>query len=191
MKNRILQTAYHESGHIILAYLTGYEVLECEVLQNGDGKTTFEYGKDLLLIAAITNCKEEPEMFNELPKEIKVNCLTVSNKIISILLAGSVAESMFLNNGVIDENMNVEISGPDLIRSENVDHFLSEIKKEQHDSNYIQNNMTELFNTMNITEVRKSVSELAERLLAKKKISQNEIEDILKTTGFLDALKAS
>lgn len=48
-------TAFHEIGHIIMGYYNGYSCEETEILSNGDDKTTFNYGNDLLTIAAITN----------------------------------------------------------------------------------------------------------------------------------------
>ncbi len=188
-KERFLQTAYHEAGHIIFTYLTGYSCDGCELLGNGDGKTSSEYGKDLLLITGIINSQEQPEIFNNLDKNIKAQFPVVAHRIMTIYLAGSVVESAFLNNGIVNGNMEVEISGPDLIRANNIQYLLLQLKKENHDSNYIQKTMTDLFTMISLDEIWKPISELAKKLIEKGKLNKQEIEDVLNQSGFLEYIK--
>ena len=188
-KERLLQTAFHESGHIIFTYLTGYSCDACELLDNGDGKTLSNYGSDLLLITGITNCIEEPDIFNGLDKKVKVHFPVVSHRIVTILLAGSIVESAFLKGGVINGNMEVEISGPDLIRVNNVNYLLTQLKKENHDSNYIQNTMSDLFTMISLDEIWSPISELAKELAKNRKLNKLEIESILNKTGFIEYIK--
>ncbi|MDD4971610.1 MAG: hypothetical protein PHT07_19460 [Paludibacter sp.] len=188
-EERLLQTAFHESGHIIFTYLTGYSCDGCELLDNADGKTSLNFGSDLLLITGITNCIEEPEIYNGLDRKVKAHYPVVSHRIIRILLAGSIVESVFLNGGVINDNMEVEVSGPDLIRANNVNQLLFQIKKEKHDPNYIQNTMSDLFVMISIDEMWNPISKLAKELANKRKLKKQEIEEILNITGFFEFIK--
>ncbi len=85
-EKRFEQTAFHESGHIVMTYFAGYTCDEVELLTNepGNGKTTMNYANDLLLIAAITNVKTDPDIFNGLPSEVKSQSLVVSSRISTI-----------------------------------------------------------------------------------------------------------
>lgn len=188
-KERLLQTAFHESGHIIFTYITGYSCEECELLDNGDGKTLSEYGTDLLLITGIINCVDQPDIFNELDKKLKMQFPVVSHRIMTIYLAGSIVESAYLNHGVINGDMEVEISGPDLIKANNINSLLSQLLKDKHDSNYIQNTMTDLFTMISLKEIWNPISELAKELADKRKLNKQEIENILNKTGFLEYIK--
>jgi hypothetical protein len=142
------------------------------------------------LITAITNCQEHPEIFNELPANIKLNSPSVAFKASQILLAGSIAESIHLNNGIVDGEMEVEISGPDLIRVQNIDHLLCSILK-NHPLDFVQENMRNIMMTFSIPEIWNSISVLAESILSKDgmKLTRQEIEDILTDTGYFEHIK--
>jgi hypothetical protein len=191
-EKRFEQTAFHESGHIVMTYFAGYTCDKVELLTNepGNGKTTMNYENDLLLITAITNVKTNPDIFNRLPRELKSQSLVVSNRISTILLAGSIAESIYLNSGQENGNMEVEISGPDLIRVDNVHSFLSQIKAD-HNPQFLQDSMQNVTLTMSIPEFWKAVQSLAEALIKKsnKKLDKTEIETTLQTSGFLEYVK--
>lgn len=190
MLEQYKKTAFHESGHIAMTYFAEYSCQEVEVLVSGDGKTTINYGNDLLLISAITNCQEYPEMFNELPASIKLTSPEVAFKASLILLAGSIAESIHSDNGIVDGDMEVELSGPDLIRVQNIDYLLSSISK-NHSTDFIQENITNIMMTFSIPEVWNSISVLAESILSKEgmKLTRQEIESTLAETGYFDHIK--
>jgi len=190
MLEQYRKTAFHESGHIAMTYFAEYSCQEVEVLVSGDGKTTMNYGNDLLLISAITNCIEYPEMFNDLPQSIKLSSPEIAYKASLILLAGSISESIHLNNGIVDGDMEVELSGPDLIRVQNIDQLLSSILK-NHPSDFIQDNMQNVMMTFSIPEIWNSISVLAEAILAKgdMKLTRQEIEDVLLRTDYFEHIK--
>lgn len=190
MLEQYKKTAFHESGHIAMTYFAEYSCAEVEVLVSGDGKTTMNYGNDLLLISAITNFQEYPEMFNKLPSSIKLTSPGVAFKASLILLAGSIAESIHSNNGIVDGDMEVELSGPDLIRVQNIDYLLSSISK-NHPTGFIQENITNIMMTFSIPEVWNSISVLAESILSKEgmKLTRQEIESTLADTGYFDHIK--
>jgi hypothetical protein len=148
------------------------------------------YGNDLLLISAITNCIEYPEMFNNLPQSTKLSSPQVAYKVSLILLAGSISESIHLNNGIVDGDMEVELSGPDLIRVQNIDKLLSSIFK-NHPSDFIQDNMQNVMMTFSIPEIWNSISVLAEAILNKEdmKLTRQEIEDVLLRTDYFEHIK--
>jgi hypothetical protein len=191
MNKTIKQSAYHEAGHVIINYLFAYTCDEI-VLNNapdGDAYNLANYGEDLLLITGIINAKEDPEIFNGLSSDIRKNTFQASNRIALILLAGSVAESIHLNGGKISENMNAEISGPDLTRVQNVDFLLS--TKPDHDPKFIETKLDELYSFFSLEEFWIATEALATAVLAKPdyKLVKTEIEDILDKTGFLSFIK--
>ena len=183
------RTAYHESGHIVITYLSGYTCDSVELLtfEPGTGKTTMNYQDDLMLVASITNATTDPDFFNGLTNDVKRQSPGVAHRITSILLAGSASECAYLNGGKVNGNMEVEISGPDLIRVDNVHFFLSQIKPD-HDQNYIQDNLQIVLMMMSIPEVWKAVESLAKALMTKtnKRLDKAEIESMLTTSGYLN-----
>ncbi|ABQ05331.1 hypothetical protein [Flavobacterium johnsoniae] len=184
------KTAYHESGHIIMAYLNKYFCEETEILPNGDGKSTFNYGSDLLTITAITNFKDEPDIFNNLSESIKRNCPEIAFKSTLVLIAGSIAESIYLNDGISGEEMDVEISGPDLIRIENINFLLSQINL-NHKTDFIPEMMYTAMTIFADKKIWDTITILAKSLFNKnnKKLSKSEIETILTDCGFVEYLK--
>ena len=188
-ENNFEKVAYHESGHIVIAYLSGYECDSVELLNHeaGTGKTRMNYGDDLMLFASITNCKTDPDFFNSLDKTQKSQSTGVSHRAATILLGGSAAESAYLNGGKVEGNMPVEVSGPDLERVDNIHFFLSQIKSD-HDPNYIQETLRKVLLIISIPEVWTAIDSLAKTLLAKpnKKLGKTEIESILQESGYLD-----
>lgn len=191
-QKRFEQTAFHESGHIVMTYFAGYTCEDVELMTNepGNGKTTMNYGEDLLLITAITNARNEPGIYNGLSKEIKSQSVVVANRISTILLAGSIAESIYLNQGNVNGDMEVEISGPDLIRVSSVDYLLSQIII-GHNPHFIQQSMQNVMLTMGIPEFWNVVESVARGLLNKnnRKLGKSEIETILQSNGFLDYIR--
>ena len=183
------RTVYHESGHIVITYLSGYTCDSVELLTSepGTGKTTMNFQDDLMLVASITNAKTDPDIFNGLTNDVKRQSPGVSHRITTILLAGSAAECTYLNGGKVNGNMEVEISGPDLIRVDNVYFFLSQIKTD-HDPNYILDNLQNVLAMMSIPEVWLAVESLAKALMTKRnrRLDKTEIETILRTSGYLN-----
>ncbi|OPG97814.1 hypothetical protein B2I21_13875, partial [Chryseobacterium mucoviscidosis] len=86
--------------------------------------------------------------------------------------------------------MEVELSGPDLIRVQNIDKLLSSIFK-NHPSDFIQDNMQNVMMTFSIPEIWNSISVLAEAILNKEdmKLTRQEIEDVLLRTDYFEHIK--
>lgn len=187
MVEQYRKTAYHESGHVAMAYISDYHCKEVEILVSGDGKTTTEYGDDELLIAAITNCKQFPELFDQLPATIKSKTLDVAFKASMILLAGGVAESIHSNAGMDEENLPLEFSGPDIIRFQNIDYLLKQNFK-KHPTDFLEQIAMKINDIFANPEIWDSISALAESIVSQKrmKLTRVEIEDILTKTKFFD-----
>jgi hypothetical protein len=170
-----------------MTYLKNYTCHEVEILESGDGKTTMDYGDDLLLISAMMNCIEYPEMFNDLPQSTKITAPKIANKVLFILIAGSIAESVYLNNGIVNDDMKVELSGPDLIRVDNINYLLSSILK-NHPANFIEKMMQDILMIFSLEEVWNSISVLAETILKNEHmmLTKEEIEHVLAITGYFD-----
>lgn len=189
MSEDFIKTAYHESGHIVMAYFNKYICVETEILGNGDGKSTLDYGNNLLMITAITNYKNNPEIFNSLPQNLKFKSAEIAFKAALVLIAGSISEAIYLNDGLDKEEIDVEISGPDLYRVENIDFLLSKIKK-NHKNDFISSMMRTA-----MVILKDEISWTAITLIAhaihenpRKKLLRSEIQTILRDCGFLDYL---
>lgn len=186
--------AYHECGHVIFTYFTGYtcDWVDLIIDEPGSGRSSLNYGTDLLLITGIINCINEDHIYNSLENKQKSRTLGVANKITSILLSGSVAEYVFLNGGKVDNNMKIEISGPDLERVDNVHFLLAQLIPERHPINYIQQEFQRVLGIIrNVRIFWLTIDILAKKLLesSSKKLIQIEIEAVLQKCGYLEYLK--
>jgi len=82
--------------------------------------------------------------------------------------------------------MEVAISGPDLTRVEQIDYLLTKILR-GHDSDFIKNKTSELFEFFVLEEFSNAANNLAAAIQAKGDLTlnQKEIEKVLTSTGFL------
>lgn len=181
--------AYHESGHVVLAYFSNYacDSLKLDVTDPGAGQAKMNYGQDLMLIRSIINSKTDKNLFNNLDISVKSKSPEIANIIATILLAGSAAEATFLNDRKVNGNMAVEISGPDLVYVDNVHYFLSLIDP-THNTNYINDKLLQVLSLMNTTEIWKAIDALAKEILSQDnyQIARAQIEKTLTQCGFFD-----
>jgi hypothetical protein len=91
MQNLLIkQAAYHESGHIVLAYLSGYKCDKTELSINepGTGKSIFDYGDTwkTVLIASMQNYIQYPDFYFGLESNIKAVSEQIAFKSCGILM---------------------------------------------------------------------------------------------------------
>lgn len=188
MEIQLQRSAYHEAGHILIGYLMGYKCdrVQLNVDAEGNANSLFNYDPDLYLITALTNYISNPGIFDGLDKAIKNRSINVGNRILHVLLAGSVSETLFLNDFKTGEYVELEIFGPDLLRSQEVHAFLTQWKKD-HDANYVQTILSEQFQFYLISEFIDTLHKLAEEILAQKDytLNRDQIEATLKQTNYL------
>lgn len=189
------QNAYHESGHIIMAYLSGFKCENVTLLQDGSGNafTRFDYGNPNLnlLIAAIVNFNEDSEIYNSLSPNLKSQTQLAALKMGGTLLGGSVAEHLFKSGSDFKGELEMEISGPDLTRVLSIDSLLSSLNPKTHNPNYIAKELEKIALLFQQENVWNSIETLSKEILLSptKILSQKQIEKSLSETGFLEYIK--
>ena len=188
------QGAYHESGHIIMAYLSKFKADNVSLILNdpGSGFTKFDYGdfRITLLIAAMQNYSKDPSIFNELDSNIKKAASQVGFKIAGTLMGGPVSEAFYKSGIDFNGELPIEMSGPDLMTVESIDLCLSQMTL-NHDPNFIYNTLTGVVSLIKQESVWKSIEHLSATILKSpnKQLSRLEIEDSLNQSGYLNFIK--
>ncbi|PCI96358.1 MAG: hypothetical protein COB15_10595 [Flavobacteriales bacterium] len=183
--------AFHESGHIIMAYLSGYKADEVVLLENdpGSGYTRFDYGdrRITLLIASMENYITDQSFYNDLPQNLKTASSQVAFKSSGVLMGGPVSEALHLAGIEFEGNLPVEMSGPDLISVTNIDRFLSRTTN-NHSPNYITETLISVVNMFKQEQFWTAVQHLSKTILDSPNMTLNrvEIENSLQESGYLD-----
>jgi hypothetical protein len=193
--NQEEQNAYHESGHILMAYLSGFKCENVTLLQDGSGNafTRFDYGnpKLNLLIAAIVNFNEDSEMYNSLSPNLKSETKLAALKMGGTLLGGSVAEHLFKSGSDFKGELEMEISGPDLTRVLSIYSLLLSLNLQTHNPNYIAKELEKIALFFQQENIWNSIEALSKKILSSptKSLSQEQIEKSLSETGYLEFIK--
>jgi hypothetical protein len=183
--------AYHESGHITIAYFSGYSCDSVELLESdpGSGRTMMNYGRDRILIASLLNIKEDPNFFNELDGTTKAEGPAAAQRMTTILLVGSAAEAIYKNGGMVNGNMEVEVSGPDLNSVDNLHYFLSQIDR-AHSPNFVDEQLHFILQMLSHPKIWSAIECLAQEILRSpnKTLKESDIHMVLKNNGFFEFL---
>ena len=188
------QGAYHESGHIVMAYLTRFKSDEVALLQNdpGSGFTRFDYGdlRITLLIAAMQNYAQDPSIYNGLDNALKNTANQVAFKIVGTLLGGPVSEALHKSGVEFEGELPIEMSGPDLISVQSI-HLCLSNNISNHDPNYISASLTQVVNLLRQPDCWVAIEHLSSTLLnsPNKKLNRQQIESSLLTSGYLNFIK--
>lgn len=184
--------AYHESGHAVIAYLSGFscnclEITKKDPLSNPE---CYSLGKSDGLIHAMEKYRESPEIFDNVPQVVKITSRKTALKTIIVLLAGQAAEKVFINGGLPVVNPALNLAGEDIKPADNIDYYLSVVKNGQHPMNYLKIVFRQVAELISSKEVWTALSMLAEALFIspQKKLEKNEIEKILYETGYMSYL---
>lgn len=88
--NTLIQTAYHKSAHIVLAYNYGYSChrVDLKEIENID----IHYKEDLMLVAGILSYSIDPVLFDNLPDYHHKRAGIVTDRLINMLTAGYLAQ---------------------------------------------------------------------------------------------------
>lgn len=195
MTNKLFeQGAFHESGHIAMAYLTRFKSDEVGLLPNnpGSGFTRFDYGDQriTLLIAAMQNYSQDPSIYNDLDYSLKAVTSQVAFKICGTLLGGPVSEAFYKSGIDFDGDLPIEMSGPDLLSVQNIDLCLS-CNVANHDPNYITTSLTNVVNLIRQPECWMAIEHLASTILTSptKHLYRQQIENSLLASGYMTFIK--
>jgi hypothetical protein len=85
-----IYTAYHKSGHILLAYSYGYSCHRADL--KGIDNIDIHFKDDLMLVAGITSYSMDPVLFDSLPDHHKKRASLVTGRLISMMTAGYLAQ---------------------------------------------------------------------------------------------------
>ena len=123
--------AYHESGKIAIAYLAGFacdkvdisnQWLECD-------KSILNFSSYSLLVESIFNYNNDSSFYQSLPDDKKKESAFIAHRVASIIIAGSVASSIYKNNyNKVDKSM-VKLESMDLKKINEIKYFLEKEKK--------------------------------------------------------------
>jgi hypothetical protein len=168
--------AYHEAGHVVMSYFVGYKVKQSIIYLNGDGETRVDYGKDISQIKVAMTLDETCQAIDTVDVSEDV-----SLKIVRILIAGSVAESISKYGRNYVGGVEVELIGPDLTKSINI----CKLKNFS-----IDELVSEIYEVMKYDEIWDAIEKIVSGFLSRKKdvLTNSEIELILDNSKFRELL---
>lgn len=188
------QGAFHESGHIVMAYLSKFKADESKLIQGdpGSGFTKFDYGdpRITLLIAAMQNYSNDPSIFNTLDSNIKKAAPQVAFKIVGTLMGGPVSEAFHKEGIDFEGNLPIEMSGPDLLTAQSIDLCLSR-NFTNHSPDFIIESLTKVTSLIKNERFWGVINHLSETLMRSTDMHLNrqQIEEALENSGYLDFIK--
>jgi len=181
--------AYHESGHILFAYLCGYSCRYVELIDesNEEGFSSvavIDYGKDARTASKFTSGDISVDYFKCLSLGEKLESIEVGRRLARIFLGGSVAAAVFKNKGNVQIPLPMQIDYTDLLRVEFIHLVIKELSTDQ-ELEFIENGLQDALYTLANINVWNTISDLAERLLKAKQLSKNDIEECLEEHGIV------
>ncbi len=184
------QCAYHESGHVVMAYLAQYNCDRVAVLQDGSGNgfTEINYGNHqmTMLVASLVNYSQEPQIFHDLPPNAQAVAPKVAFKVCGTLLGGPASEALYKVGVSFAGNLPIDIGGPDLMRVDSIHHLLSQIGS-QHNPNYVVENLGTVVDILRQEQTWAAIEQLSRDILTSptKSLDRQQIESSLQKSGYL------
>lgn len=181
--------AYHESGHILFAYLCGYSCKEVQLINEGNenGFTSYaliDYGKDSYYASKFIGSDTSAEFFNCLALGEKLEAIEVGRRLARIFLGGSVAAAIFNNDGNVQIPLPMQIDYVDLLRVEFIHYVIKEVSIDQEEG-FIEHGLQEALYTLTNVNIWETVVDLAGRLLKANHLDKNDIEECLDEHGII------
>lgn len=181
--------AYHESGHIIFAYLCGYTCKEVQLIDEGNenGFTSYaliDYGKDSYYASKFTTADNAIDFFRCLALGEKLEALEVGRRLARIFLGGSVAAAVFNNRGNVQIPLPMQIDYIDLLRVEFIHYVIQELSVDKEES-FIENGLQDALYTLSNVNIWDTIADLAGRLLQFNRLDKNDIEECLEEHGLI------
>jgi hypothetical protein len=181
--------AYHESGHILFAYLCGYRCIEAQLIDEGNenGFTSYaliDYGRDAYYASKFTSADNAIDFFKCLALGEKLEAIEVGRRLARIFLGGSVAAAVFNNKGNVHIPLPMQIDYMDLVQVEFIHYVIQELSVDK-DENFIEHGLHDALYTLSNINVWDTIEDLAERLLQHNHLNRNDIEECLEEHGIL------
>jgi hypothetical protein len=179
--------AYHESGHILFAYLCGYSCKEVQLIDEGNehGFTSYaliDYGKDSYYASKFTTADNAIDFFKCLALGERLEAIEVGRRLARIYLGGSVAAAVFNNDGNVQIPLPMQIDYMDLIRVEFIHYVIRELSVDQEED-FIEHGLQDALYTLGNANIWNTVADLSERLLQSRHLDRNDIEECLEEHG--------
>ena len=181
--------AYHESGHILFAYLCGYRCMEAQLIDEGNenGFTSYaviDYGNDSYYASKFTSGDNTIDFFKCLALGERLEAIEVGRRLARIYLGGSVAAAVFNNKGNVQIPLPMQIDYMDLVRVEFIHYVIKELSVDK-DENFIEHGLQDALYTLGNINVWNTIVDLASRLLHSNHLDKNDIEECLEEHGIM------
>jgi len=181
--------AYHEAGHILFAYLCGYNCRQVELVNEANEEgyssiTIIDYGKDSEIADQFMGIDAHVDYFNCLSLGEKLESIEVGRRLARIFLGSSITVAVHNNNGNVHIPLPLQIDYTDLKRVEFIQKVIGVISQNKEED-FIENGLQEALYTLSNINLWNTVSDLAERLLASKQMSKGDIEECLEEHGIM------
>lgn len=181
--------AYHESGHILFAYLCGYSCKEVQLIDEGNenGFTSYaliDYGKDSDYASKFTTADNAIDFFRCLALGEKLEALEAGRRLARIFLGGSVAAAVFNNNGNVQIPLPMQIDYMDLLRVEFIHYVIQELSVDKEEG-FIEHGLQDALYTLSNPNIWDTIVDLATRLLRHNHLNKNDIEECLEEHGLI------
>jgi len=181
--------AYHESGHILFAYLCGYTCREAQLIDEGNenGFTSYaviDYGNDSYYASKLTSGDNTIDFFKCLALGERLEAIEVARRLARIYLGGSVAAAVFNNAGNVQIPLPMQIDYMDLVRVEFIHYLIKELSVDK-DENFIEHGLQDALYTLSNINIWHTIVDLASRLLQSNHLDKNDIEECLEEHGIM------
>jgi hypothetical protein len=181
--------AYHESGHILFAYLCGYSCKEVQLIDEGNenGFTSYalmDYGNDSHYASKFTTADNAIDFFKCLALGERLEAIEVGKRLARIFLGGSVAAAVFNNNGNVQIPLPMQIDYMDLVRVEFIHYVIQELSVDKEE-NFIEHGLRDGLYSLSNVNVWNTIADLATKLLQCKHLDKNDIEERLEEHGII------
>ena len=184
---RIKIAAYHEAGHIVFSYYVQWAAKEVKLLvDNNNVKqaiTTYDFKGDEKIIKSLGDI----QLIRELTADEQSRLYEVIHKRCKIVVAGPIAEAIYLEGGITNRtgNLAIELDGLDESNFKILDHAINMLYGE---STLFEESSKEVIGAIKLFPLLWDViSSIAEGILDSNTLALNrsEIESILRKVGFL------
>src|SRR5215203_2382618 len=181
--------AYHESGHILFAYLCGYSCRYVELIDesNEEGFSSvavIDYGKDARTASKFTSGDISVDYFKCLSLGEKLESVEVGRRLARIYLGGSVASAVYNNKGNVQIPLPMQIDYTDLLRVEFI-HLVIQALSFDKEEDFIENGLQDALYTLANINIWNTVEDLAVKLLQQNQLNRNDIEECLEEHGII------
>jgi len=181
--------AYHESGHILFAYLCGYRCNYVELINenNEEGFSSIaiiDYGKDAFIASKFINGEATVGYCESLSLGEKLESVEVGRRLARIYLGGSVAAAVYNNKGNVQIPLPMQIDYTDLLRVEFI-HLVIQALSFDKEEDFIENGLQDALYTLANINIWNTVEGLAVKLLQQNQLNRNDIEECLEEHGII------